>query len=339
MRNTIASHLRARRNFALALILLLATLVAVSACGGGAAPTSAPQRAVGGVAPAAQATSAPAATSAPSRGLLPAATSALAPTALVAGGGANSSVSGVSNPIPLDRRIIKNAQLTETVQKADLAVQRVTTIAQDVGGYVGSSHTFREGDHQGAQVTIAVPVDRFEEVLNLVRKIGHVDQDVATSSDVSDQYVDLESRLKNLEATAARIRDFLGKAQTVDEAIKINAQLSSVEEQIEQIKGKLNVLSARTAFSTITIDIHEELPTPTPTATPTMTPTPTPVGWHPDETFKSAVNVQSSLLRSLGDLLIWFFVVLLPYVVVFALVAMGVAWIARRFSRAPTRAP
>jgi hypothetical protein len=255
--------------------------------------------------------------------------------------GTDQSVGGApSVPLAIDRRIIKNAQLTETVENTDTAIARITGIATDVGGYVAGTHTFVEASHKGGQITIGVPVDRFEEALNLVRKVAlTLDSDVTSSSDVSAQYVDLQSRLTNLQATADRIREFLGKAQTVDEALKINAQLSDVESQIEQIKGQLNVLSTRTAFSTITLDIHEELPTPTPTLTPTPTPTPTPVGWHPDQTFKSAVDVQSTLLRAVGDLLIWFLVVLLPYIVVIGIFVSGVAWLLRRLSkpRAPNK--
>ncbi len=327
---------RARTTVALVLFGLMTGAV-LSGCGA-SAPTAAPPIAMpaqrSGVA---QSGAAPAPTSAPPAiqtvVVEGAPKGALAPPSTSVGGAPESA-------LPLDRRIIKNAQLTETVESTDTAVARITGIAVDVGGYVAGSHTYVEGDRKGAQVTIGVPVDRFEEALNLVRKVAlRLESDITSSSDVSAQYVDLESRLKNLQATADRIREFLGKAQTVDEALKINAQLSDVESQIEQIKGQLNVLSARTAFSTITVDIHEQLPTPTPTATPTPTPTPTPIGWHPDLTFNSAIGVQSSLLRALGDLLIWFIVVLLPYIVVFALAAMGIAWVLQRVSKAgtPTR--
>ena len=313
---------RARLFFALVLFLLM-VVVWVNACAA-SAPTAAPPAAFPQAAGRlAQPTSAPPV-------VAQGAPEAAPPSAPSAGG-------APSIPLPIDRRIIKNAQLTETVDNTDTAIARITGIATDVGGYVAGSHTFIEGNHKGGQITISVPVDRFEEALNLVRKVAlALDSDVTSSSDVSAQYVDLQSRLTNLQATADRIREFLGKAQTVDEALKINAQLSDVESQIEQIKGQLNVLSTRTAFSTITVDIHEQLPTPMPTFTPTSTPTPTPVGWHPDQTFSSAVGVQSTLLRALGDLLIWFIVVLLPYIVVIGLVGMGIGWLLQRLSRPRT---
>ncbi len=319
---------------ALALFALFLAAIALGACNSSAAaPTAAPaaamapaqQREFGG-APAPAATSAPAATPAP--------TSAAVAQKAPPSAGSNSQPSQSGNAVPLDRKIIKNAQLVLTVEKTSTAIERITTIASDVGGYLQGSHSFAEGTTTGAQITIQVPVDRFEEALNRVRNVAlKITSDTTSSTDVSDQYVDLQARQKNLEATRDRIRQFLDKAATVDEALKVNQQLSDVESQIEQIKGKLNVLDARSSFSTITADLHEPAPTPTPTPSPTPTATPTPIGWNPGQTFNDAARVQTSLLRAIGDLLIWVGVVLLPYVVVFGLIAFAATWIIRRFVR------
>ncbi|MGB8648009.1 MAG: DUF4349 domain-containing protein [Anaerolineae bacterium] len=320
----------------LTVLALVISALALAACASPAAPTGAP------------------ATSAPAAGALerqnagapaPAATSAAQPTSAPAAQKAPPSTGGGSDQpsaaIPLDHKIIKNAQLVLTVDKTSTAVERLTAIASDAGGYLQGSHTFAEGSTTGAQVTMQVPVDRFEEALNRVRNVAlKITSDTTSSSDVSAQYVDLQSRQTNLEATRDRIRQFLDKAATVDEALKVNQQLSDVEAQIEQIKGQLNVLNARSSFSTITVDLHEPQPTPTPTLTPTPTPTPTPIGWNPGQTFNDAARVQTSLLRAIGDLLIWVIVVLLPYVVVFGLVAFGATWLIRRFVKpAAPRAP
>ena len=92
----------------------------------------------------------------------------------------------------------------------------------------------------------------------------------ATGEDVTDQYVDLQSQLVNLEATRARIQEFLQDAKSVDEALRVNQELANIEAQIEQIKGRMNYLTDRSAYSTITINLEPEFPvlTPTPTSTP-----------------------------------------------------------------------
>ena len=100
--------------------------------------------------------------------------------------------------------------------------------------------------------------------------------EVASGDDVTEQYVDLQSQLTNLEATRARIQEFLQDAKTMDEALRINQELANIEAQIEQIKGRMNYLNDRSAFSTITINFEPEFPVLTPTPTPTAHPTPHP---------------------------------------------------------------
>ncbi len=228
------------------------------------------------------------------------------------------------------RKIIKNAQLQLTVESTDVALDRLTGITTDMGGYIVSTRVFTENGLKAATISFAVPVDQFERTLRRVRAIAlKVEQESSSGQDVTDQYVDLESQLRNLQATANRIRDFLNKAQTVDEALKVNQQLSDVEKQIETIKGKMNYIDDRSAFSTVTVELREPKPTPIPVPTSTPTPTPTPVGWHPDETFGKAVGAQKTLVKTFIDLGIWLIVVPLPYVILIGVIV----WLAYRLQR------
>jgi hypothetical protein len=124
--------------------------------------------------------------------------------------------------------------------------------------------------------------------------------------------------LTNLEATRARIQEFLKDAKTVDEALRINQELANIESQIEQIKGRMNYLSDRSAFSTITVNFEPELPILTPTPTPTIAPTNTPrptatlEPWKPGETFGDAKQTVTIAYRGIFDFLIWLVVVILP---------------------------
>lgn len=308
------------RKLALFLVLFpLASIVIACAPGPTPAPNGAPRS---GAVQANAPTSAPAPTNAPPA---PRTGSTLAPSS----GAAPGATPGVILPVSVvdaQRRIIKNANFTLTVENTDSALDRATGIAADMGGYIISTRTFFEQNVKGATITFAVPVDRFEESLRRVRGIAlRVDQESASGQDVTDQYADLESQLRNLQATADRIRDFLTKATTVEEALKVNQQLSDVEKQIEAAKGKLNLMAGRSEFSTVTVEIRQQVPTPTitptptNTATPTPTMTPTPFVWKPGETFDRAVATQSSLLRGFAELAIWLIVVLLPYVLVLLL--------------------
>jgi hypothetical protein len=222
-----------------------------------------------------------------------------------------------------NRKIIKNADIRLLVKDTDVALSRTTQIITDLGGYIVSSRAWYQ-DYFGnnlkyATVTIGVPVDQFERALQRFRDLSiRVLDENATGEDVTDQYVDLQSQLQNLEATRARIQEFLKDAKNVEEALRINQELSNIESQIEQIKGRMNYLADRSAFSTITVNFEPELPILTPTPTPTIVPTNTPrptatlEPWKPGETFGSAKKTVTIAYRGIFDFLIWLVVVILP---------------------------
>jgi hypothetical protein len=176
-------------------------------------------------------------------------------------------------------------------------------------------------------------VDQFETALRRMRALAvRVLDENAGGEDVTDQYVDLQSQLTNLEATRDRIKGFLAQAKTVDEALRINQQLAEVEGQIEQIKGKMNYFSNRSAFSTITVSIEPDLPVivPTPTLTPTPTPLPALDPWNPGDTTQAASRTLISAYRGIIDFLIWIFVVVIPILAPPVLLVWLVVWLVQR---------
>jgi hypothetical protein len=233
-----------------------------------------------------------------------------------------------------NRKVIKNADVRLLVKDASVAVSRTTQTVSDLGGYIVSSRIWYQ-DYFGnslmyATITIGIPVDEFEHALNRLRDLSiRVLDENASGEDVTNQYVDLQSQLTNLEATRDRIKSFLEQAKTVDEALQINQQLSDIESQIEQIKGQMNYLTDRSAFSTITVNFEPELPILTPTPTPTIAPTHTPVPtatlapWKPGETFGDAKNTVTVAYRGIFEFLIWLLVVILPVVLPPALILWG----------------
>jgi len=233
------------------------------------------------------------------------------------------------------RMVIKDAEMELLVEDTDRAIDQVTQFVADYGGYLISSQSWFDGEFKYAAIRLAVPSQAFETALTNLRHIGvKVVRETGSGQDVSAEYTDLQSRLTNLEATAARVREFLNAAQTVEESLKVNQQLSELEAQIEQIKGQMKYYEGRTAYSTITANIVPQRPTPTPypTATPTATPTPKP-GWNPSNTFNNASGVLSTLFRTTIDLLIWLVVVFGPFVLILGLIF----WILERVLRVRIR--
>jgi hypothetical protein len=208
--------------------------------------------------------------------------------------------------------IIKSAEMRLLVEDSDRAIDRVTQVVGDTGGYIISSRVWNQAYYDGknykyATITIGVPVESFERALNRLRDLSiEVLDETASGEDVTDQYVDLQSQLVNLEATRERIKTFLDQAQNVDEALRINQQLSEIERQIEEIKGRINYLQDRSSYSTITITLEPELPVIEPT------PTPQPSPWTPNETAADAWKTLTKAYQNIIDILIWFLLVFVP---------------------------
>ena len=238
-----------------------------------------------------------------------------------------------------NRKIIKNADVRLQVKDTNVAVNRATQIISDLGGYIISSRIWYQ-DYFGnnlmyASISIGIPVDEFEHALTRLRELAvKVLDETASGEDVTDQYVDLQSQLTNLEATRARIQEFLQDAKTVDEALRINQELSNIESQIEQIKGRMNFISDRSAFSTITINFEPEFPILTATPTTTPRPTSTPIPWKPGDTFNDAKNTVTVAYQGIANFLIWLLVVILPILLPPALI-IWVLW--KMLNRKPNK--
>ena len=239
--------------------------------------------------------------------------------------------------------IIKNGDIKLQVEDTDLAIDRATQVIGDMGGYIISSRVwyqpYADGEnYKYATITIGVPVIQFERTLSRLRGLAvKVLDETASGEDVTNQYVDLQSQITNLEATRDRIKAFLDEAKTVDEALRINTELTNVEAQIEQIKGQMNYLQDRSAYSTITINLEPKLPELIATPTSTPTPTPTPVAWKPGETFNHAGRAVTYAYQGIIDFLIWVLVVFVPIFAPPVLIIWGLWKLFTRKPRKPTQ--
>lgn len=277
----------------------------------------------------AQATAAPAAaTAAPAEGALVPPVTPL-PTAVAEG---SDSAPGNTNQLAYapanSNMVIKDAELNVLVRDTDVALDRVGQMATDYSGYIISLQTWYEDGFKYATVRLGLPSATFEKALNYMRGLGvQVISETASGQDVSAEYVDLQSKLANLEATTARVREFLQAATSVEESLRISQQLAELEGQIEQIKGQMRYYEGRAAFSTVTLHLTPEHPTPVPSATPTVTPTftatptPTPTpGWNPARTFSKASGVLEDMTQTTVDVAIWVAVVLGPIAILAGLI-------------------
>ncbi len=233
--------------------------------------------------------------------------------------------SDVQTDIPQQRLIIRAAEVSLVVTDTEDAMKRIAAMAEQNGGWVVSSNVFQYGENgMSGSITIRVPAEGFNSALEALQAMAVEVQSVNTSGqDVTEEYVDLSSRLANLEATAGRVRGFLDETKNVEEALAVNQELSRLEEEIELIKGRMKYLSESAAFSTISVQL-----TPDALAQPLET-----GGWQPLRVLRQAVETLVAALQALGNLLIWLVVVALPLLLIFLLPVALVIWFVRRRKR------
>lgn len=157
-----------------------------------------------------------------------------------------------------DRLVIRTADIRLRVDDVAAAVIVVRDMAATNGGFVFSSSTHSDDDGQFAQITIRVPAERYEDTLNQLRSaawVERVESEESTSQDVSGEYVDNESQLRTLRETQSRLLDLLGRADTVDDILRLEMELQNIRGQIERIQGRQQYLDNATAYSTISVSL------------------------------------------------------------------------------------
>ncbi|CAN5476729.1 hypothetical protein BH23CHL2_BH23CHL2_30330 [soil metagenome] len=167
----------------------------------------------------------------------------------------------VANQVPFDRLIIQTVTIDLTVEDVSQGSNWIRELASRKGGFVFSSNTYVRDENEFAQITIRVPADQLDSTVGELREhslVIQVDSEETTSQDVSQEYVDNESRLEALEETQRRFLALLSEADTVEEILRIESELTNIRTQIETIKGRQNYLDQMTSFSTITITLHTE---------------------------------------------------------------------------------
>ncbi|MFD3578691.1 DUF4349 domain-containing protein [Streptomyces sp. NPDC058644] len=176
----------------------------------------------------------------------------------VAGGG-RADQSGKKKPPELTgTHIIRTATLTVRVKDVPKALDEARAAATDAGGVVGDETTDRDGrGHERSRIVLRVPQDRYEEVLTALEGTGKLIERKAKAQDVTEQVVDVESRVKSQRASVERVRELMDKATKLSDVVTLEGELSSRQSELEALLAQRSSLKDRTSMSTITLSLSE----------------------------------------------------------------------------------
>jgi len=164
---------------------------------------------------------------------------------------------GVTNAAPREMLDIE-ANLTLRVAKVRPSLHALHELAARVGGTVTSERVEKTGDYSSAQLTLRVPSGATQGVFDELERLGNVLDQNLVARDVGKEYFDASVRLSSLEATLKRYTEILARANTVEEVLRIEAELARIRSEIEQVKGNLRFLADRSARATLHIALREQ---------------------------------------------------------------------------------
>lgn len=162
-----------------------------------------------------------------------------------------------------ERKLIRNAEIILESGNPSESQRRVASIAEAHGGFVVTSESKQQNaegqlrPEMTVTITIRVPAQQFDAAISEIRGTGsRVAQDKITTQDVTEEYIDLEARMRAKQALEAQFIEIMKQAKTVSEALEVQQQLSEVRSEIERLEGRRRFLENQSSLSTISVTIQ-----------------------------------------------------------------------------------
>jgi len=225
---------------------------------------------------------------------------------------------GTAQASSLQRMVISTAEMSLEVGDVAKAHDEIGRLANASGGFITESSVNHGDGTESGSVTIRVPAKQYQPLLSQISKLGKVLQKQQSGQDVTEEFVDLQSRLRNLNREEQAFLVVMGKANKVTDILAVENELSRVRGQIEQATGRMKYLQNQVALATITVQLTEPMPAVTKI-----------VNWDVFMTAKGAANALQVVFRKILSIVIWA-VVFIPFWALVGLVIYGGKRYARR---------
>jgi len=223
----------------------------------------------------------------------------------------------------VERQVVKNDALTLLVSKAEGTAEQIKSIAAEFNGFVDEMNIYEVTDAtKSGTVTIRVPAGKLDEAVKKIKTLAiKVEGETISATDVTAQYVDMEARLKNLQAEEAQYLTILKKAKTVDDILKVTENLNWVRSDIESLQAQIKYLASQVEISSITVSLTEEADVQV-----------WGIRWRPLFVIKQAFRSMLDGLSGYANAVIGF-VLILPVLALWVVTAVAAIWVIRRIYR------
>jgi hypothetical protein len=224
-------------------------------------------------------------------------------------GGGNS---GTIGDVELPRMIIYNGSLDIVVKDTTTAQDDIVALVEGMDGYVVNVSSYAYGGGlMNVHLTVRVPADAFNAAMASIRNLAmDIRSENVSSQDVTQEYVDLESRLRALEVKADRLEVLMDEAEDTEAVLAVYQELALTQQHIEETKGRMRYLERSSAMATIEVQL-----TPDAVSQPVEV-----AGWRPQGTMKSAIEALIKTFQWIIDVLLWVILYIAPVLIVVVIV-------------------
>lgn len=221
-----------------------------------------------------------------------------------------------------ERIILRDATLTISVENSAEAISLIGSMAEELGGWVVSANTNHSSAYQYGNVVVRVPAESLNTALGRIHEASvQVTQEIINGRDVTEEYIDLSSRLENLQVAEEQYQAILATAYKVEDVLAVQAELTRVRGDIEALQGRLRYFDEASRYSSITVNVTDYVPT---VGTVNVS------RWNPLETLENAFGNLIALGQGTVDALIQVVVIGLPTLLIVLLIAR-VGWTIARW--------
>ncbi len=224
------------------------------------------------------------------------------------------------------RHVIRTGSIELAVRDTRATIQEIRDITEQAEGLVSYSYVYEMRENQyGAHLTLRIPSPRFDSIISRLEELGKSTNVQTGLDDVTMQYVDLESRLKNQEAQEARLVEILEMAETVEEVLEVERELFRVRGEIESMTAQFNQLRDQITYSTIDVSLREE-------TIPTEVISPGAFDNFGEKIRQAFVGSINFVLNAISFIVIAL-ITLIPVLVLIGIFVLFMIWLVRKISK------
>ena len=168
-----------------------------------------------------------------------------------------STASGGGATYPAGQKLIRTAQMNLETTTFEEAVQGLTDLTEQMGGYFESSSVGKRSNGRWAEYTVRIPAEKYQTFLDQAGELCHETWRDAQQEDISERYYDTQGRLKTQQIKLERLQALLAKAENMEDIITIESAISETEQMIDELSGTLRHYDGQVDYATVSISLQE----------------------------------------------------------------------------------